>query len=235
MQSRNLGTYYVFMNTPLEPVDSIITFFSRQYSIYVLFVIVASLIFSFWISGKIARPIQNMEKEAVKLSNAKYEAHFEGGAFMETQELAATLNKASKDLGKIEELRRDIIANVSHDIRTPITNIRAYAEMIRDISGDSVEKRNKHLSIIIKETEFMNTLVDQMSELSQMQSGNYQLHKKNVDIVQVIHQVVDMDTPSIMEAHLQIHMDMPESLTMYADEGKILEVGRGYFEMFPFP
>ena len=224
----NLGTYYVFMNTPLEPVDSIITFFSRQYSVYVIFVIVASLIFSFWISGKIARPIQNMEKEAVKLSNARYEAHFEGGAFMETQELASTLNKASKDLGKIEELRRDIIANVSHDIRTPITNIRAYAEMIRDISGDSVEKRNKHLSIIIKETEFMNTLVDQMSELSQMQSGNYQLHKKNVDIVQVIQQVVDMDTPSIMEAHLQIHMDMPESLTMYADEGKILEVVHNY-------
>ena len=74
----------------------------------------------------------------------------------------------------------------------------------------------------------MNTLVDQMSELSQMQSGNYQLHKKNVDIVQVIQQVVDMDTPSIMEAHLQIHMDMPESLTMYADEGKILEVVHNY-------
>ena len=223
-----LGTYYVFMNTALEPVDSIITFFSRQYSIYVIFVIIASFIFSFWVSGKIARPIQNMKKEANKLSNAQYETNFEGGAFLETKELATTLNKASKELAKTEELRRDIMANVSHDIRTPITNIRAYAEMIRDISGDNPKKRNQHIQTIIKETEFMNTLVDQMSELSQMQSGMYQLHKSNVDIVNVIHRVVDMDGPSIQEAQLQVVLDVPESLIIYADEIKITEVLHNY-------
>ena len=224
----NLGTYYVFLNTALEPIDSIISFFSHQYFIYMLIVILASFAFSYWISGKIARPIQKMKEEAVKLSNAHYEANFEGGTFSETQELASTLNKATEELNKTDELRRDLIANVSHDIRTPITNIRAYAEMIRDISGDNPEKRTKHLNIIIRETEFMTTLVNEMSELSKMQSGNYVLHKSNVDIVEVIRKVVEVDMPNLQEGNLQIRLEMPETLTVYADEAKITEVIHNY-------
>jgi signal transduction histidine kinase len=85
-----------------------------------------------------------MNKEALKLSNADYTADFDGGAYTETRELADTLTSANEKLSRIDGLRRDLIANVSHDIRTPLTDIQAYAEMIRDVSGDNPEKRKKH-------------------------------------------------------------------------------------------
>ena len=94
------------------------------------------------------------------------------GSFTETQQLASTLNHANHQLQKIDTLRRDLIANLSHDIRTPLTDIRAYAEMIRDISGDRPEKREKHLNVIIRETEYLSMLINDMNQLTAMQSDN---------------------------------------------------------------
>ena len=120
------------------------------------------------------------------------------------------------------------LANVSHDIRTPLTDIRAYAEMIQDISGDDPEKRNKHLDVIIRETEYMNLLVNDMSELSKMQSGNYVPNFENTDIVQIIKEVIDLEEQSILSAGVIVETELPESLTVYADEIKISQVIANY-------
>jgi signal transduction histidine kinase len=224
----NLGTYYLFINTPLEPVDSLITAFSRQYLMLTVLIIAIALVFSIWLSGKIVRPITNMQKETVKLSKADYDVHFDGGSFTETRDLANALNEASDQLSKIEEMRRGLMANLSHDIRTPLTNIRAYAEMIRDISGNDPVKREKHLDVIIRETEYMNRLVSDMSELSRMQTGSYVLKKTNVDLVDVIHEVLEIDGAMIDASHLKVVLDLPDHLIIYADEVKITEVVQNY-------
>ncbi len=220
----DLSTYYLFMNTPLEPVDSIISFFSHQYVYYTAVVIVIVVLFSFWLSGKIANPLIRMKDEAVKLSNANYDVVFDGGSFTETQELASTLNKASEQLEKVDELRRDLMANVSHDIRTPLTNIRAYAEMVRDLSGDDPVKREKHLNVIIRETEYMTRLVNEMSELSKMQSGNYELHYENINLLEKVEEIIELDHPMIESSGVLVHVDIPSSIMIYADDLKIGEV-----------
>lgn len=224
----NLGTYYLFMNTPLEPVDSLITAFSRQYISLMLIIIAVAGVFSIWLSGKIVRPITNMQKEAVRLSKADYDVQFDGGSFTETKDLAGALNNAASQLGQIEEMRRSLMANLSHDIRTPLTNIRAYAEMIRDISGNDPARREKHLNVIIRETEYMNRLITDMSELSQMQTGSYVLKRTNVDLTQVIHDVLVIDSALISTRSLKVVTDLPESLVIYADEVKITEVIQNY-------
>ena len=220
----DLSNYYIFVNSPLEPVDSVVSFFSRQYLMYTLLAIMFASLIAYIVSKNLASPIVNMKKEAVKLSEADYSAKFEGGSFTETQELANTLNTANERLSRIDQLRRDLIANVSHDIRTPLTDIKAYAEMIRDISGEQPEKREKHLNVIIRETDYMNNLVNDMSELSKMQSGNAVLHAENIDLSEIIYDVAEMDRSLIEKAGLNLHIDVPEYLTIYADEVKISQV-----------
>ena len=73
-------------------------------------------------------------------------------------------------------LQRDIVANVSHDLRTPLTMVKSYAEMIRDLSGDNPEKRNAHLQIIIDEADRLNSLVNDLMTLSDVQAGTLQLN-----------------------------------------------------------
>lgn len=226
--SQPLATYYMFVNSPLEPVDSVVTFFTRQYVYYTLIAITIASLVAFYVSRTITGPIVRMKKEAVKLSNADYSADFDGGAYTETRELANTLNSANEKLSRIDGLRRDLIANVSHDIRTPLTDIQAYAEMIRDVSGDNPEKRKKHLDVIIRETRYMNRLVNDMSELSRLQTGNYELNYSNMDICEAIRDIVDMDQTLIKEAGIILEVDIPEELTVYADEIKISQVIANY-------
>ncbi len=225
---RNLSNFHIFINSPLEPVDSLVSFFSRQYAFFTLIVVTLASLISLWMSGRLTNPIRNMNNEAEKLARADYSASFSGGYFTETSDLAATLNDATDKLSRIEDLRKDLLANVSHDIKTPLTSIKAYAEMIKDISGDIPEKRDDHLDVIISETDYLNRLVNDMSELSMMQSGNYILKYDNFDICEVIRSVVRMNNVLIEEAGLIIDTDLPDTLVVYADETKIAQVINNY-------
>ncbi len=222
--SINLARMYLFVNSPLEPVDSIVSFFGRQYVLFTFIVIILASIVSIIISSLLSRPIEKMNTEAGKLADADYSCHFEGGGFTETGELAKSLNDATEKLSKIDELRKDLIANVSHDIKTPLTSIRAYAEMIRDISGDKPEKREEHLNVIISEADYLDHLVVDMSELSKLQSGNYVLNRSNFDLSAVIREVVRLNSVMIDEGKLHVHIECPPELIVFGDRTKITEV-----------
>ncbi|MBQ9327857.1 MAG: HAMP domain-containing histidine kinase [Solobacterium sp.] len=222
--SMNMARFYLFVTSPLEPVDSIVNFFGRQYIIYTIIVIFAASIVSLIIAGLLSSPIVKMSSEAGKLADADYSCHFEGGSFTETKDLAGSLNEATERLSKIDELRKDLIANVSHDIKTPLTSIRAYAEMVRDVSGDRPEKREEHLNVIISEADYLDHLVVDMSELSKLQSGTYVLNLSNFDLAEVIRNVVRLNSVMINEGKLHVHIETPHSLVVYGDETKITEV-----------
>lgn len=224
----SLANYYLYINSPLEPVDSVVSFFTSQYLIYMLLALAGASVVAMYISGRLTRPIVDMKHEAQKLVKADYTAAFSGGEFTETKELATTLNHANDVIKQTDDLRRDLMANVSHDIRTPLTNIKAYAEMVRDVSGDDPEKRTKHMNVIIRETDYMNHLVNDMSELSRMQSGTYEMHKENVDLAVKIREILEMDQPLIESGQLTVHLEVPESLIIYADETKIGQVVANY-------
>ena len=82
----------------------------------------------------IAKPIDKITKSANRLAKGEYDIQFTGGNYLECNELADTLTYASKQISKVDKQQRDLIANVSHDLRTPLTMIKAYAEKIRDLS-----------------------------------------------------------------------------------------------------
>ncbi len=222
--STNLANFYLFVNSPLEPVDSIVDFFSRQYFLYTILLIGIAFIVSMFISSLLTRPIINMKDQAEKLAEADYSVQFSGGRFTETKELAAAMNDATDKLSKIDELRKDLIANVSHDIKTPLTSIRAYAEMIKDISGDIPAKREEHLDVIIDEADYLDRLVSDMSELSRMQSGNYVLNQMNFDIAECIRSVIKLNEVLIRQGKLNIETDIPDELIIYGDQVKLTQV-----------
>ena len=97
------------------------------------------------------------------------------GGYREIEELSTVLDNAKNEIQKVSDLRNDLIANISHDLRTPLTMVKAYAEMIRDLSGDIPEKRNAHVQIIIDEADRLSNLVNNILELSKLESGNIEL------------------------------------------------------------
>lgn len=221
--SSNLSNYYLVLNTPLEPIGSYVDFFLRQYLLLTVMVTIIALVIAFFLARKITKPIVTMKQEANKLAEGDYGVKFAADSYTEINDLANTLDDATNKLSKVDELRKDLVANVSHDIKTPLTVIQSYAEMIRDISGDDPQKRQEHLDVILKETEYLNKLVSDMQEYSKMQAGLIELNKINFDLKKCIKSVVTLLDKLINEKNIKLKLHL-KSVIVYADEMKISQV-----------
>ena len=176
---------------PLYP-DQVTVRILRDMLIYVSFIVlIVSLLLAFALSVRLTSPIEKLTRSAMELSKGNHDVYFDGAGFTETKELARALNKASYEMEKTDFYQREIIANVSHDLKTPLTMIRSYAEKIIDITGDNPEKRNADLNVIISETEHLNRLVTDMLSVSNLQSNNVKMNMETFDLVQAARSVYE--------------------------------------------
>lgn len=182
--------YYVFINTPYELLESTIDVLQTQFFFIIIGVLFLGGFIAFVISRLFSKPIINMSNSARNLAKGMKNVNFEQGGYTEIDNLADTLNYATQEMAKTDNLRTDLLANISHDIRTPLTMISAYAEMIQDISGDDPIKRNQHLEIIQSEVEQLNKLLTDMMTLSQMQSDPTRLIEQEFNINALVKSIV---------------------------------------------
>ena len=162
---------YLFIFSPLTPVGTTISILAKMLVIVTILSIFIGLVMSIVISRRLAQPLYSITDSAAQLAKGHYDIKFEGAGYAETEDLADTLNYAAAELSKSDKLQKDLVANVSHDLKTPLTMVKSYAEMIRDLSGDNPEKRNRHLQVIINEADRLNMLVNDLTSLSKMQAG----------------------------------------------------------------
>ncbi len=181
---------YIFLNTSLEPLNSTIGIINRQIIIVSAMLLILGLGISYFLARLIETPIVRIIKSAKKFGEGDYSAKFDGHGYTETEILADTLNYAAEEISKVDSLRRDLIANISHDLRTPLTMVKAYAEMIRDLSGDNPEKRREHIGIIIEESDRLAALVNDILDLSKLESGTTELNYSSFSITKKIHEIM---------------------------------------------
>lgn len=166
----------LYVISPLYPVTSTVNIIQQQLIYILLLSLLLSIGFAIYTSRKIARPLESLSKKAKLLAIGQTGIRFEDKySYTEINNLASNLNRASIEIDKSMELQKDLIANISHDLKTPLTMVKSYAEMIRDLSGDFPEKRNAHLQVIIDESDRLNSLVNDILTLSSVQSGTLKL------------------------------------------------------------
>ena len=167
---------YIFICNFIQPIGTTVAIFVRQFFFVGIIMMILTIFMSALFSYKISDPIIRINKSAKELPQGKFNADIEKYDYAEIKQLARTLTSASKEIAKSDDLRRELMANISHDLRTPLTMIKAYAEMIRDLSGDNPEKRERHLKVIIDETDRLSSLVTDILDLSKLQAGVTEMH-----------------------------------------------------------
>ncbi|NLY44940.1 MAG: HAMP domain-containing histidine kinase [Tissierella sp.] len=191
LENKEGSNYFLYINSALQPIDSTVNVLKNQLIIVTVISLGLALVLSYAIATRLTKPIEKITKSAEVLAGGNYNINFEKGDYTEIDNLADTLNYATKELSKTEKLRRDLIANVSHDLRTPLTLIKSYGEMIRDISGNNEEKRNYHVKTIIDEADRLTRLVNDLLDLSKAQSGIDAIEFKKFDIKETTERVLE--------------------------------------------
>ena len=182
-------TAALVLNTIITPIDAVReTMFYLLLAVSVIWLLTAFAL-ALFMSRSIARPIVHISKGAKRLATGDYDYRFnETGSYQEAGELAAALNEASRELGRLDRLRRELIANVSHDLRTPLTLISGYSEVMRDIPG---EITSENLQTIIDESARLTSLVNDMLEVSRIQSGNLNPNCQPFSLTAMLRESVD--------------------------------------------
>ena len=174
---------YLFIESSIEPIDSTVSIIREQLIYITIILFELAFIVTMYISKRLSKPIVDITNTAKKFGEGDYTVEFNGHGYCEIEELSTVLNNAKDEIQKVSELRKDLIANISHDLRTPLTMVKAYAEMIRDLSGDNPVKRQEHIQVIIDEADRLSSLVNNLLELSKLESGNAELKLTDFSIV----------------------------------------------------
>ncbi len=169
--SHNGDTVYLLLDAAVSPVGTVKKASASFLITLSLILVPIALLLANLIAKFIARPIGMIAEEAKNLSEARYSSVDTHSRELEA--LNASLVTAANDLKQVEHLRSELIANLSHDLRTPLTLIGGYAEMMRDLPTEITEE---NLTVIVDETRRLTSLVNDMMDISLLENGKCRPH-----------------------------------------------------------
>lgn len=183
---------YLYVTQSLNFLETVGARMNVRMVLVSVFLFVLSFAVTSAVAGWFTTPITEITQKAHKLAQGDFDVDFQGGNYCkEMVELANALNYARDELSKTDRMQKELIANVSHDFKTPLTMIKSYASMIIEISGDIPEKRNKHAQVIIDEADRLTSLVNDVLDLSKIGSGIESLKKEDVDMSAYLYEILD--------------------------------------------
>ena len=215
---------YLLLICNMSQLESTMSSLRSQLILTTIIVLIISVFISWLIAGRLSAPIDKMSAVANKWAHGDETVTFSEDGYLEIKELAKTLNYAKAEKAKAQTLQRDLLANISHDLKTPLTMIKAYAEMIQDISGSDTQKRVKHTGIIIDEADRLTTLVNDILNLSHIQATTMPIEKKPFNLSLLLESVTTRFCTALEKDGYNITMDILPNVYVNANEDKIEEV-----------
>lgn len=215
------GEILFVFNTELMPLSSTVDTIRSQLMIISIVILLVAVVMAIVFSTRISRPIRRMSEEASKLTVGDYNVNFDGGNCKETANLSATLNRAAYELSMLDKMQKDLIANVSHDLRTPLTMIAGYTEAMRDLPGEATPE---NMQIVIDETARLTSLVNDMLELSKYQGSSQFLKISRFNFTHIVRTTLERYSKLKERDGYTITFEANEEIFVRADENRILQV-----------
>jgi signal transduction histidine kinase len=214
-------TIAVFINAIISPLNATVT--TLRYQLYLVtgIMLLLSVLLALIIAKKISKPIEKINKSAKLLANGNYDIHFNGKGFVEIEELSDTLNTTAAELNKVESLRHELLANISHDLRTPLSLIYSYAEMIHDFPDEVTPDQTQ---IIMDETNRLKTLVNDVLDISKLESGMQELKLSKYNITESIKATTNRINELVKNNGYSISFIHDKEAFILADKTRITQV-----------
>lgn len=245
------GETFFYMESPVEAIKEATTFFNGLLlKVFIIAIIVGSIVV-YLISAKISKPIKDLANVSKKMTELDFSAKYDNkysrkdeigilGDSMNdlSSKLEDTIEnlkdanaKLTEDIHRKEKLdimRQEFVANVSHELKTPIAIISGYAEGLVSGIADSKEDRDYYCEVIMDETGKMNKIVRQLLNLSSIEKGNEEIELEDINLANLVSGLINSLGAMTKEKDLNIKVDIDSDITIKSDELKVDEVIRNY-------
>lgn len=238
------------MRSPLESIRNAIDIFNRFLWFVGGTLCVLSLAFAWYFSKRLSEPILELAELSKKMADLDFEAKYSGGGSAELEVLGQSYNAMSEKLEqtisnlkkanneltkdieqkeKLDSMRTEFLANVSHELKTPIALIQGYAEGLKEGVNDDQESRDFYCDVIMDEAGKMNKLVRNLLDLNQLEFGKDNLQFERFDIRELIGGVLQSSEIMIEQIEAKVIFHQEEPVYVWGDEFKVEQVVRNYF------
>ncbi len=247
--SNDKGSSVIILTTTLESMRESVTV-ANQFLAYVgLGAVAISILVMLWISKRFTTPILQLAGIAKKMSDLDFDVKYNVKTQDELGELGSSINTLSERLEstiselkkannellsdlqnkvQIDEMRKDFLSNVTHELKTPIALIQGYAEGLKDNINDDEDSREFYCEVIVDEAQKMNTMVKKLLSLNQIEFGNNQPGIERFDLTALVTSVIHSTEILMEQKKVTLHFVQTEPLYVWADEYMIEEVLTNY-------
>ena len=221
----NKSVGVILLMAPLAPVKETVKILKDQLVYITGILIFFSFILAYIFSKEFTKPILQLKNGAAEMAKGNLDIKFNIKNKDELGDLAETMNNLSGQLKKIEQMRKDLIANVSHEFRTPLSLIHGYAETVRDISGNNLGKRTKQLNVIMEESERLSEMVSDMLDYSSLQSNSAGFDIQKISLEDTMLRVTNRFDYFRQKTNIDLITEVPEkNAVVMVDEKRISQV-----------
>ena len=211
----------LYVSTTLDPVGSAVTIIRFQLMWVTLLSLFVGFIFAWFIAKSFGKPVAQLSEKANRLGESDYPEKFEEGFCSELDELSRKLDSTSEKLIETRTFQTELLANVSHDLRTPLTMIKGYAEIIADTSWDDEEQCRADVAVIIRETDRLTSLVNEILEYSELKTGDVPCELVKVDLSALVKKVCKSFEELYKGKEEKIETDIKESVIVDGISGRL--------------
>jgi len=211
----------ILMNSVISPLNATVQTLRYQLYVITIIMLILATILALIIAKQVSKPIEEINKSAKVLARGNYDTHFDGKGFLEISELSDTLNTTAVQLNKVESLRRELMANISHDLRTPLSLIYGYAEVMHDFPEEITGEQTQ---VIMDETQRLTSLVNDVLDISKLESGLQQPNKVSFNLTQSINATNERIAELIKKDGYKLTFTYDREVTVCADEVNITQV-----------
>lgn len=246
-----LDNGYLFMlRSALEGIQESVSISNRFLAYVGMVAVLTSALLVLWLSNRFTKPILELAKISERMKHLDFEAKYTGDdkteiavlgnninelseALEETiSELKTANNELLKDIekkDKVDEMRREFLSNVSHELKTPIALIQGYAEGLREGINDDAESREFYCDVIMDEAAKMNTMVKKLLTLNQLESGSEVVNMERFDVTALVKNYIVSCDILLKQNKVSVRMGDYEQVYVWGDEFKVEEVFANYF------
>ena len=213
--------YIIVQMASMTPLRSVVDTLMYQFICIGIAMCIMAIALTALLTNFITKPIVQMNEAAKHLSEGKYDTDFSGKGYREINELGDTLNYASTELAKTDKFQKELISNVSHDLKTPLTMIKGYSEVMRDIPGENTPE---NVQVVIDETTRLSELVNDVLDLSKIKSGTRKPDLTEFSLTQTVNDTLMRYEKLVMQEGYKIDFEFDGDAEILADRGMILQV-----------
>ena len=210
----------ILISTRISPVNSTIETLTVQLMFITGIIVIVAFGLAIFMNLKVTRPLEEINHAAKILATGNVDVQFKASGYQEINELNETLNYAVQQLKEVDQMRRDLISNVSHDLRTPLTMIEGYSEMMRDLPGENTPE---NAQVIIDEARRLSLLVNDLLDLSRLESHQVTLNKETVQMNELLKSIVERYQKYMDAEGFELNLSC-DDVSVYSDPQRLSQV-----------